>query len=333
MRVLFVTTSFPNYPGDPSGHFVQTEARLRACAGDDVTVLAPRPPSWGTSVDGPPLDGVAVDWLPGGGAFGWPGALSRLKDDPLRAVAATRFAVTALFRAYDRGPFDDVIAHFVLPSAWPIALGARGALEVVAHGSDVKLVERLPRACRVALATSLLRRGARFRFVSEDLRTRFARATSADVLARSRVAPCALDVSDAPSRAEARERLGIGDERLAVVVGRLVPSKDPLRAAELAGAHASRVVVVGDGPLLGALRLAAPRATFVGKAPRPVALAWIAAADLLVSASREEGSPTVVREARALGVPVLAVPAGDLEEQSLRDPGISLVRAIRETAA
>ena len=39
---------------------------------------------------------------------------------------------------------------------------------------------------------------------------------------------------------------------------------------------------------------------------------WIRASDLVVSASREEGAPTVVREARALGTPVVTTAAGDL---------------------
>jgi teichuronic acid biosynthesis glycosyltransferase TuaC len=51
----------------------------------------------------------------------------------------------------------------------------------------------------------------------------------------------------------------------------------------------------------------------------------MAAADVLVSASREEGAPTVVREARALGVPVVAVPCGDLATWAAADPGIALV--------
>lgn len=332
-RVLFVTTSYPTFAGDPSGHFVETEARLRAAAGDEVVVLAPcespalrtSPASHGRAGD------MRVTWLDGGDAFGWPGALTRVRSRPIRAVHAARFVVQARRALRGLGVFDDVIAHFVVPCAWPIAVHAQGPLEVVAHGSDVGVVERLPRSARAALASALLSRGARFRFVSEDLRRRFALATTTAVLDASRVAPAAISVEGAPSRASARARFGIGAERLGVVVGRLVASKDPIGAVRLAETSVDRVVVVGDGPLYEAVRRECPRATLVGRISRPEALAWIAAADVLVSASREEGASTVVREARALGTRVLAVPAGDIAERALYDSGITLVQITRGT--
>jgi len=84
-------------------------------------------------------------------------------------------------------------------------------------------------------------------------------------------------------------------------------------------------VVVGDGPELSALRTRFPDVHFTGQLPRPEALRWIAAADLLISASAHEGAPSVVREARALGVPVVAVAAGDLADWAKADPGLLLV--------
>ncbi|HEX4335900.1 MAG TPA: glycosyltransferase family 4 protein [Polyangiaceae bacterium] len=329
-RVLVVSTSFPAHADDPSGHFVETEARLRVRAGDDVVVLTPRP----SGIVVPRADGLHVEWLDGGDAFGWPGVLTRLRESPVRALGAAQFVLAARRAAERLGPFDDVIAHWLVPAAWPIAPPARRVFEVVVHGSDVGLVERLPRAYRVALARRLLARGARFRFVSRDLMGRFVAATTTDVVANSYVEPCAIDVLGAPSRAAARLLHGLGDERLAVVVGRLVPSKAPARAVSLALEATDHVVVVGDGPLLDELVAAFPGVRFVGKLSRRDALAWIAAADVVVSASREEGASTVVREARALGTRVLAVPAGDLAAQALLDPGITLVTdAVRETAA
>jgi len=64
---------------------------------------------------------------------------------------------------------------------------------------------------------------------------------------------------------------------------------------------------------------------FTGYLARGEALRWIAAADVLVSASAHEGAPSVVREARALGVPVVAVNAGDLAQWAKRDAGLLLV--------
>ena len=48
-------------------------------------------------------------------------------------------------------------------------------------------------------------------------------------------------------------------------------------------------------------------ATFLGRVDRGTAVAWIAAADALVFASEKEGCSTVLREAQALGTPVVRV--------------------------
>jgi glycosyltransferase involved in cell wall biosynthesis len=109
-----------------------------------------------------------------------------------------------------------------------------------------------------------------------------------------------------------------------------VPGKRVDRALVAARRAGASLVVVGDGPERERLaRLAEDlrvRARFVGRVPRDEALAWIAAADRLVHLSDAEGAPTVVREARALGVPVLASAAGDVPAWAASDPGIEIAR-------
>jgi len=79
-----------------------------------------------------------------------------------------------------------------------------------------------------------------------------------------------------------------------------------------------RFLVIGDGPLMPTLvsrsrRLCLEsRLRFLGE--RPNARAIIAALDLLVVPSLSEGSPLVVREALAAGVPVLATRVGDIPD-------------------
>ncbi|HEX6765805.1 MAG TPA: glycosyltransferase, partial [Polyangiaceae bacterium] len=85
------------------------------------------------------------------------------------------------------------------------------------------------------------------------------------------------------------------------------------------------VVVVGDGPERATLERDFPHARFVGLLGRERALLWLAAADALLVASRDEGAPSVVREARALGTPVVALEAGDLREWQRSDPGLFVV--------
>jgi hypothetical protein len=202
-------------------------------------------------------------------------------------------------------------------------------VDIVLHGSDVRLVERWPHALRLALVERLLARDATFRFVSAELLERLVAATMPSLRARSRVEPSPVDVSNAPSRDAARAMLGVGaDERIAVIAARLVRSKRADVAVRLArAANVERVIVIGDGPLLGSIRREQPDAVFLGRLSRERTLTWIAAADLVVSASRDEGAPTIVREARALGTRVLAVPSGDLRDWARTDPGITLVES------
>jgi glycosyltransferase involved in cell wall biosynthesis len=259
--------------------------------------------------------------------FGWPGARARLAAAPWRAIGGVRFILEARRALAALGTLDQVIAHWIVPCAFPISLGTRAPVEVVAHGSDVELLVALPPAARRHVLGSLLAQGARFRFVSEALRARLAKVAPPELLSRSRVEACRFDVSNVPSRSAARRELGIAEStQLVVIVGRLILDKrvdTALRAALLL--PRAEIVVVGDGPERPHLEQAFPEVRFVGRQPRPVALRWLAAADLLLTASLSEGAPTVVREARALGVPVVAAPASDLEAWSERDPGLYVV--------
>jgi glycosyltransferase involved in cell wall biosynthesis len=141
------------------------------------------------------------------------------------------------------------------------------------------------------------------------------------------VVPPAIELGGVPDRAAARLALSVApSQTLAVVVGRVVAGKrvgEALAAARLV--PGLDTVVVGDGPELARLSRAFPDVRFVGRLARERALEWIAAADVLISASRDEGAPSAIREARALGVPVAARAAGDLEFWARTDPGLIVV--------
>jgi glycosyltransferase involved in cell wall biosynthesis len=272
--------------------------------------------------------------LGGGAAFGFPGALERLRRAPLRAFAAAGFVSAALGWLRRAPEPARTIAHFLLPCGVPIVTrgsrGRAGELEIVVHGSDARLFARLP-AGRAWLGAELLRSRARLRFVSAELRAVVLGAlppVQRELLtARSRVEPCALDVEGAPARGEARARLGLEPQTpVAVIVARLVPGKRvdvALSACERV--PGLRTIIVGDGPERARLTQRFPEARFVGHVARPLALTYLAAADVLVSASLSEGAPSVVREARALGTPVVCLAAGDLRSWAERDHGIHVV--------
>jgi glycosyltransferase involved in cell wall biosynthesis len=318
VRVAVLSTSYPEHEGDPSGHFVEAEARELARAGHEVTVVVP-----GAS-DRVRRGKLTIVEIACGSAFGWPGALARLRERPLRALGVVRFARRARAELRERGPFERVIAHFLLPTAFPVAVGASAGaeLEVVVHGSDLRLLAKLPAPLR-SIALGKLHAGVTsLRCVSRELLEEL-RALDSKLAERARVEPCAVDLGDAPERDRARAALGLDERRVIVIVSRLVAQKRVAVALEAAVLLSNtRVVVIGSGPELTTLRRTFPSVEFHGQLPRPQALAWIAAADLVLSASDREGAPTVIREARALGTKVVSVRAGDLFAQAENDPAL-----------
>jgi glycosyltransferase involved in cell wall biosynthesis len=287
----------------------------------------------------PPSASLQVHWLGGRALFGFPGALTRLRQRPSRALAlplvGARYlrALASLERS--RGPVTEVVCHWLLPTAWPAGLWAsrRGVeLTAVAHGSDVRLLESMPRALRLRVVGALHAKGARLRFVSRELRQCLVHALADSPLlaafaAGAEVRPAALAMPPPLERAEARRRVGVAaPAKVVVLVARLVEGKrleTALSAAALLPGFER--LVIGDGPLRPELELLFPEARFLGALDRGQTLEWLAAADVVLSASREEGSPTVVREARLLGTPVVAVACGDVADWAACDPELYVI--------
>ncbi|HVJ91328.1 MAG TPA: glycosyltransferase family 4 protein [Labilithrix sp.] len=298
MRIAVVTTSYPACDGDPAGHFVATEVAELEREGHDVRVIRPNP----------------------GGAFGWPGAPARIRERPSRVVEAAAWVASAAFQLRRFAP-DKVIAHWCMPSAFPIVIAAQSTaeLEIVSHGGDVRLLNGLPAGARTRLVRILTQRAKRWRFVSNRLLDSLATSLEKDdetaLRAVAEIAPGALDIPDVRDDALAK-RSTIRPRRLYVCAGRLVASKRVDKVIDyVATSHdhgttrRERVLVVlGDGPERSHLERISKAwqmdVRFLGKTSRREALAWIGAADELVHASQVEGLSTVLREASQLGVPI-----------------------------
>jgi glycosyltransferase involved in cell wall biosynthesis len=308
MRTVVITTSYPRNPGDPSGHFVQADARDRAARGEQVTVLSP-----GAGGERDEIGPIHVVELGGASAFGWPGVLLRLRDDPRRAVSIATW-LGRVRRHVSTHDYDQTIVHWPLPTAFVLPLERTGTRTFVSHGSDVRLLMGLPTPLRTRAVEAICARASNWQFVSASLLEQLASSLPRDVRAPlesiAHVCACAVEWPGS-LRQRGSDRPGTGARRRYASVGRLIRSKGVDRA--LRYVHevdpTAELVVVGDGPerrrleeMARALRV---DAHFVGLVPRVAALDYIQAADAVLFASTNEGLSTVLREAEHLGTPVL----------------------------
>lgn len=290
-----MTTSYPEHDGDPSGHFVEAEVHALEKAGADVTVFALR-----------------------GAAFGWPGVAEKLRENPLRVFGASKEIARVSSTITRNSSFSRVIAHWAIPSAWPIARHCSD-VEVVSHGGDVRLLAKLPTLIRHRVVDRILHNASIWRFVSDALKHDF--LATLDPRMRSRVETIAevraSEISFAVDprfieRAREDQKVRGRGQRVFAVAARLVPSKNVDRAIAYAAKENAALLVIGDGPEKHRLeRLARDlhaNAHFLGVLSRPETLAHIAAADALVHMSEQEGLSSVIREADALGTPVISKP-------------------------
>jgi teichuronic acid biosynthesis glycosyltransferase TuaC len=167
--------------------------------------------------------------------------------------------------------------------------------------------------------------------VSRDLAAKVERLTEGQ---QRRIAyiPCAgfdPSVFSTRSRMDSRASLSIDEvSKVVVYVGHLVPIKG---VEHLVDAWAllvrrkqldeiDRLIVVGEGVCRGELEKRVVNAGisanvhFAGVVPQTVVANWIAAANLLCLPSHNEGTPNVVVEALASGVPVVASRVGGIPE-------------------
>ncbi len=139
-----------------------------------------------------------------------------------------------------------------------------------------------------------------------------------------------LDGNTAPrSRDDARARLGLPQAGAVVGwVGRFSEEKDPgaaIEALALSRDRDLRLCMIGAGPLLDACRAlthergVADRVTFAGAVADAGQL--LRAFDALMLTSRTEGTPMVILEAAAAGVPVVATSVGGVPDLLEEDGG------------
>jgi glycosyltransferase involved in cell wall biosynthesis len=336
--VVMVATSYPRFPGDGVGSFMEPIAKGVAARGHEVHLVAP----WHPAITrGKVEDGVSFHFfhyapLTSLNVFGYAGALKADVAMRWQAYAVAPLAMASgwwkAMRVAQKRRATIMHGHWVVPGG-AIAARAGGKLPLVVslHGSDVFMAER----------NALARRSARRVFAraqwvtacSDDLRTRaIALGAAAD---RIETVPYGVDLArfapDNRARAAVRAELGIGEAPLIFAAGRLVRKKGFEHlidaAGRLIGRHPSlRLVIAGDGDLRAELtaRVAATAGRdavrLVGALPQSDVARFMAAADVVAipsvhdDAGNVDGLPNTALEALATGTPVVATTAGGLPQ-------------------
>jgi glycosyltransferase involved in cell wall biosynthesis len=206
-------------------------------------------------------------------------------------------------------------AHFatdglkVLPLARALALPLVTSLRGydVTRSDAALLRSGRPSWVRYALGRKRLQRQGRlFLAVSDALRRR--------AIARGFPEERTLTHYNGVDLARFRPGEAPGEPGLVLHVGRLVEKKGTaVLIAAMAGLEGARLVVIGDGPLRGALeRQVGPAVQFLGALPPDQVARWMRRASVLAAPSLTaadgdaEGLPNVVVEAAASGLPVVA---------------------------
>lgn len=300
MRVVFLTHSYPRWPGDFSGAALAALARALVRRGMSVRVVAPGAGAASTAE----LDGVLVHRIPvsarlgralwdqdAGSALGW-AVLVRL----WRAlVPATRKAMA--------DGVDVVHAHSWVPSGMATPLGAPLVLTI--QGADASLLKTSKLARSVA--RPLFRRAAVVTAVSRQAGEAVQNFAGRFVGAEH-IHPMPIDCRSHPWT-----RGGAGVVLLARLDrnGRVELALETVAILASCG-HSLPLTIIGDGPDRGALQQLAHRlgisalVRFLGAMPADQARSHLARADLMLVTTQGDGTGAAVLEALVTGVPVVA---------------------------
>ena len=325
--VVMVTSSYPRFPGDGIGSFVEPIAKSVAARGHRVHLVAP----WDPAIRRPAEeDGVQFHFFKYApvralNVFGYSGGLRA--DTTLRGAAwmAAPFAMAAGWWAANRVARKHratvMHAHWVIPSG-VLAAGAKPSLPLVVslHGSDVFVAERNWIAKQAARAA--FRRAGWMTACSDDLRNRaVAIGAPSD---RIETVPYGVDAArfrpDPEARRAIRQELGIGEAPLVVSAGRLVKKKGfeyLMDAAHLLrDVSGLTVAIAGDGDLRDELTaraaLSAGHVRLIGNRSQDDIARLCAAADVIAVPSirddsgNVDGLPNFALEALASGTPVVS---------------------------
>ena len=332
LNVLWLTTDYP-WPGDPvGGIFHRTAARGLVQAGVGVVVVSPTPAApW-------PLPMIRERWrryaqaprhqVDNGVEILRP-RYPVIPGEPSWSRSEASISRVARPILAARQEIDLIHAHYPAPmgmAAWRLAQLTGLPYIVTLHGSDE--VWRRSHQGRLPTYRRALREAAHVLAVSRSLADEYQEAAGVDAT----VVPIGIDLHrftrSTLTREDARDRLGLPPDRVVILlVATLVPGKGirPFVDAVIRLGRPFKAVVVGEGPDFGYRASEGARLELVeyrGGQPNDAIPQYLAAADMLILPSETEGLPTVLVEAGAAGVPVIASAVGGVPELLADDRGL-----------
>jgi glycosyltransferase involved in cell wall biosynthesis len=334
--VVMVTTSYPRFPGDSVGTFMEPIARHVAALGHEVHVVAPWHPLLrrGREEDGVFFHFFRYAPVAALNVFGYAAGLHADVKVRGAAWAATPLALGAgwfkAMRVAQKRRATVMHGHWVVPGG-AIAAGARPSLPLVVslHGSDVFVAERNPAIGGVA--RRVFGRAGYVTACSQDLADRAARLGAQPD--RLEVVPYGVDTLRFRPNPSARDTIrsaahAAAGQPLVVAAGRLVRKKgfEYLVGALPLMSPGRRPVlaIAGAGDLDGELRAhasnagVADRVVFLGNLAQDEVGRWFAAADVIAAPSvrddsgNVDGLPNTVLEALASATPLVTTAAGGI---------------------
>jgi len=254
------------------------------------------------------------------------GVLSRIQSNPLRFLQAPFFMLAFFLRALKHAKQTDLFFSFWLPGACVgVAIKGFTGKPVVARlsGSDLLLIQ----SPAISFFVRMILKHTRA-VVCQD-KTFYSALVQLGV-AESKIIciPNGLDrqLFQPCPKEEARKKLGLnGNAEYILAVGRLSKSKGHadliLAFKQLLSHHKNlQLIIVGEGEEKQALQdLAqkeglADKITLAGLQEHTIIPIWLNAADIFVLPSHLEGTPNILLEAMACGLPVIATKVGGVEE-------------------
>ena len=328
IRALWITSHYPNPANPVAGVFFRTQARALVRASVGVTVLATTPfapqplplfaDKWRQYHDTPKRlndQGVQVEY---------PRYVATPRQ--VRTGIPDRFIFATLRQTLARKDFDLIHAHYSYPEGLAaVRLGT--ALDkpviVTLHGDDASTYPDMNALARSRFKLTIAG-ASHVLAVSEKLADKTEEVTGR----RPEMAPIGVELrryTSLPKRTHARHALSLPDGIFVVLfIGFLEDRKGMAEITEALRSPGLRdvlCVVVGEGSWANSLQKL-DNVRLDGPQPNDHIPNYLAAADLLILPSREEGTPTVVVEAGAAGLPVAATAVGGTTALLADDRGL-----------